>query len=132
MKKIAVIILAVLFVFSVTGVYAAETTLVQPLAKPYDKTKDRMSRAMNNIFYGPAEVPNNMTETKTKGEAMDRCIPKTKTGVERGIARLVGGVWQIATFWYSDPGCVTSTVNGKAVVPDSASFAGPAERTDIK
>jgi len=131
MKKFSVVIIAALFILSTMGAYAAESALNQPLAKPYDKTKDRMSRAMNNIFYGPAEVPANMTETKTKGEAMDRCIPKTKTGVERGIARLVGGVWQIATFWYSDPGCVTSTVNGKAVVPDSASNT-PAERTDIK
>jgi len=131
MKKIAVVIIAALFIFSTMGAYAAETALNQPLTKPYEKTKDRMSRAMNNIFYGPAEMPDNMTSTNTKGEAMDRCIPKTKTGVERGVARLVGGVWQIATFWYSDPGCVTQTVNGKAVVPDSASSA-PAERTDIK
>ncbi|MCX5679545.1 MAG: hypothetical protein NTZ95_02595 [Candidatus Omnitrophica bacterium] len=123
MKKIAAIIIVTLFAFSAIGAYAAETALNQPIAKPYDKTKDRMSRAMNNIFYGPTELPDNISNTKTKGEAMDRCIPKTKTGVERDIARLVGGVWQIATFWYSDPGYVTSTVNWKAVVPDSASPA---------
>ena len=131
MKKFAVVIVSALFIFSTIGAYAAETALNQPLAKPYDKTKDRMSRAMNNIFYGPTEIPANISETKTKGEAMDRCTPKTKGGVERGIARLVGGVWQIATFWYSDPGCVTSTVNGKAVVPDGAPSA-PADRTDVK
>jgi len=131
MKKIAVIFIAALFILSTMGAYAAETALNQPLAKPYDKTKDRMSRAMNNIFYGPAEIPNNMTASGTKGEAMERCTPKTKTGVERGIARMVGGVWQIATFWYSDPGCVTSTVNGKAVVPENASNT-QVERTDIK
>lgn len=131
MKKITVLIIAALFILSATGAYAAEAALNQPLTKPYESTKNRMSRAMNNIFYGPTEVADNLSDTNTKGEAMDRCIPKTKTGVERGIARLVGGVWQIATFWYSDPGCVTSTVNGKAVVPDGASSA-PAERTDIK
>lgn len=130
MKKSLVFMVAALFILSAVGAYAAETALNQPLGKPYEKTKDRMSRAMNNIFYGPAEVPDNMTETSTKGEAMDRCIPKTKTGVERGVARLVGGVWQIATFWYSDPGCVTSTVNGKAVVPDNATPV--TDRTDIK
>ena len=131
MKKIAVIIIAALFVFSAIGAYAAQTALDQPIAKPYEKTKDRISRGMNNILYGPTEAPDNISNTKTKGEAMDRCTPKTKTGVERGIARLVGGVWQIATFWYSDPGCVTSTVNGKAVVPDSASSA-PAKAADVK
>jgi len=131
MKKIAVIIIAALFVFSAVGAYAAETALNQPIAKPYEKTKDRLSRGMNNIVYGPTEIPDNISDTRTKGEAMDRCIPKTKTGVERGIARFVGGVWQIATFWYSDPDCVTSTVNGKAAVPASVSTT-PMERTDIK
>ncbi len=85
-----------------------------------EKTKDRASRAMNNILYGPVEVPKNLDETKTKGTAIDRCTTKTKTGVERGIARIVGGVWQLATFWYSDPGCVTSTKGGVAVVPTAS------------
>lgn len=121
MKRALVITIAALFILSAAGVYAADTGLKQPLVKPYESTKDRMSRSMNNIFYGPAEVPGNMNETGTKGAAIDRCSPKTKGGVERGIARVVGGVWQLATFWYSDPGCVTSTVNGKAVVPSAAS-----------
>jgi hypothetical protein len=121
MKKILVVTIAALFILSAAGAYAADIELKQPLAKPYENTKDRMSRSMNNIFYGPAEVPGNINETGTKGATMDRCSPKTKSGVERGIARVVGGVWQLATFWYSDPGCVTSTVNGKAVVPSQAS-----------
>jgi hypothetical protein len=112
------------------GAYAGETALNQPLAKPYENTKDRASRSMNNLFYGPTEMPDNINDTKTKGEAMDRCIPKTKSGFERGIARMVSGAWQLATFWYSDPGCVTSTVNGKAVVPENATPV--MAQTDIK
>jgi len=121
MKKVIVITIAALFILSAAGAYASDADLKQPISKPLESTKDRMSRSMNNIFYGPAEVPGNMNETGTKGAAMERCIPKTKSGVERGIARVVGGVWQLATFWYSDPGCVTSTVNGKAVVPSQVS-----------
>jgi hypothetical protein len=130
MKKTTIMIIAALFIFSTMGAYAADTALNQPLAKPYDKTKDRMSRSMNNIFYGQVEMPDNINNTKTKGEAMDRCTKKTKSGVERGLARVVSGVWQLATFWYSDPGCVTSTVNGKAVVPEGAT--PPMPQTDMK
>lgn len=130
MKKTVVFMIAALFIFSTMGAYAAETALNQPLTKPYENTKDRMSRSMNNIFYGPAEMPDNISDTNTKGEAMNRCTQKTKSGFERGIARVVGGVWQMATFWYSDPGCVTSTVNGKAVVPSNATPVMP--HTDVK
>jgi hypothetical protein len=130
MKKITAIFIAALFIFSTMGAYAGETALNQPLAKPYENTKDRASRSMNNLFYGPTEMPDNINDTKTKGEAMDRCIPKTKSGFERGIARMVSGAWQLATFWYSDPGCVTSTVNGKAVVPENATPV--MAQTDIK
>lgn len=131
MKKIAVFVIAALFIFSSIGAYAADPALKQPVAKSLETTKDRVSRGVNNIFYGPTETLVNLNDTETKGEPIERCTPKTRTGVERGIARLVGGVWQVATFWYSDPGCVTSTVNGKAAVPESASSA-PIERTDVK
>ncbi|MBN1526229.1 MAG: hypothetical protein JW919_01410 [Candidatus Omnitrophica bacterium] len=102
MKKLFLLAIVSLFILSSIGAYAADTS--QPTVPPTDTTKDRASRAMNNIFYGPAETPDNMAETNTKGTQMDRCTAKTKTGVERGIARLVGGIWQLATFWYSDPG----------------------------
>jgi len=121
MKKVLAITIAALFILSAAGAYAADTDLKQPLAKAPESTKDRMSRSMNNIFIGPTEIPGNMNDTGTKGTPMQGCIPKTKSGVERGIARVVSGVWQLATFWYSDPGCVTSTVNGKAVVPSQTS-----------
>ena len=124
LKKMFILAIVSLFVFSTVGVYA-ETALNQPIAKPpIEKTKDRASRAMNNILYGPVEVPKNLDETKTKGTAIDRCNQKTRTGVERGIARVVGGIWQLATFWYSDPGCVTSS--NKAAQPAATATAAPA------
>ncbi len=108
LKKFFILVIVSLFIFSTLGAYAAQGT-DQPTVPPVEKTKDRLSRGMNNILYSPVEVPANLDETKTKGTALDKCSPKTKTGVERGIARFFAGVWQIATFWYSDPGCVTST-----------------------
>lgn len=104
-KKIMVLAIVSQFIFSTLGLCDSS----QPTAQPLEKTKDRLSRGMNNILYGPTEVPKNLDETKTKGTKIDRCSEKTRSGVERGIARLVGGVWQIATFWYSDPDAVTST-----------------------
>jgi len=118
-KKLITLAIVMLFLFSTIGAYAEN--LNQPTIKPTEKTKDRASRAMNNMLYGPTEVPANIDETKTKGTEVDRCTKKTSTGVERGIARIVGGAWQLATFWYSDPGCVTSTQGGKAVAAESSS-----------
>jgi putative exosortase-associated protein (TIGR04073 family) len=119
-KTLIAIAIVSLFILSGVGAYAVESTgssIDQPTIKPgMEKTKDRLNRGVNNIFYGPVEVPNNLNQTQTKGAQMDRCSAKTRTGVERGIARVVTGVWQIATFWYSDPGCVTSskkTAGGK-------------------
>lgn len=110
MRKIAVAAMVSMFLLSTVGAYAAVVSdTVQPTVPHTEKTKDRASRAMNNIFYGPVETPANIDETKTKGAKIDGCGEKTKDGVARGIARIVGGVWQLATFWYSDPGCVTST-----------------------
>ena len=123
-KKIIFTAIVMVFILAASGVQAAMTsksdsqTAVQPLDAPttpsYESTKDRLSRGMNNILYGPMEMADNLNETKTKGQQMSKCSTKTRSGFERGIARVVGGVWQLATFWYSDPGCVT-----KAPVADT-------------
>jgi hypothetical protein len=106
-KKIIFLAIVSIFIFSTVGIYAADLT--QPTTKTTESTKDRASRAMNNILCGTVEAPDNIDQTKTKGTQVDRCAPRTKSGLERGIVRVVGGLWQLATFWYSDPGCVTST-----------------------
>ncbi|MFA5147397.1 MAG: hypothetical protein WC515_08480 [Candidatus Omnitrophota bacterium] len=107
-KKLFVMAIVSIFICSTLGICNAESTTSQPTVPPVEKTKDRLSRGMNNLLYGSLEVPSNIDETKTKGTQMDRCSTKTRSGVERGIARIFAGVWQLATFWYSDPGCVTS------------------------
>lgn len=108
-KKVVCLSIVSIFTFSALGAYADRNTLQPTAAQPMEKTKDRASRAMNNILLGPMEVPQNIDETKTKGTQMDKCSKKTRSGVERGIARITTGIWQLATFWYSDPGCVTSS-----------------------
>ena len=114
-KRFVLLLVVSLFILSTVGAYAADSSTAQPTAQPMENTKDRASRAMNNIFLGPSEIPDNMTQTNTKGAQMDRCTTKTKTGVERGIARLVTGVWQLATFWYSDPGPSYGTASSAPV-----------------
>ena len=101
-KNVLILVIVAVFAFSTMALYA-ESSTQQPTAQPMEKTKDRASRAMNNILYGPVEVAANLTETQTKGTKVDRCSEKTRDGVERGIARMVGGIWQLATFWYSEP-----------------------------
>jgi hypothetical protein len=61
----------------------------------------QLSKGLDNIVYGDMETPDNINETNTKGaKAFEDCTDDTKDGVGRGIARIVGGLWQIATFWY--------------------------------
>ena len=92
MKKITVFAILAIFILSLTGMSFA-----------LEKAKDRASSGMDNILYGPTEVPKNLNETKSKGtKVSDAHTEKTKDGVERGIARLTTGVWKLLTFWYSD------------------------------
>ena len=119
-RKVFSLAIVSLFLFSTLGAYAGQSDM-QPTAAPAENTKDKISRGVNNLFYGPTEIPDNMNQTNTKGTAIEQTTQKTRTGVERGLARVGTGLWQIATFWNSDPGCVTKTSGGKAVLPSSAS-----------
>ena len=100
MKRIAVFLIVGIFILSAASVLAAETTT------------ERLNKGLNDMLYGPVEGPDNISETKTKGaKVSDDCIDKTKTGVERAIARTFAGVWKVATFWYADTTYKTSQKN---------------------
>ncbi|MDP8257924.1 MAG: hypothetical protein P9L90_00665 [Candidatus Aadella gelida] len=91
MKKV-LILLVILTVMSNTCVFASTN-------KPLEK----LGTGLDNVVYGDLEVPDNMNETNTKGTpAFSDCTSATNDDVGRGIARFVGGVWQIATFWYPE------------------------------
>ncbi len=103
--KLRLITIALIAVFlSMAAAAYAETTAQTTPVGGTESMKGRISRGMDNILYGDVEVANNLNETNTKGTAVENCTTKTKTGVERGIARIGNGVWQLLTFWYSDPG----------------------------
>lgn len=119
-KKVSTLAIVTLFLFSALSCYAGQSEM-QPNGMPCENTKSKISRGVNNLFYGPAEIPENMNQSNTKGTAVEKCNQKTRTGVERGLARIGTGIWQLATFWNSDPGCVTKTSNGKAVVSTAVS-----------
>lgn len=108
-NRISTIAIVSLFIFSATALVAFAGS-----DAGLEKTKDRISKGVDNIFYGQVEIPDNLDQTKSKGTQLEKCNVKTRSGVERGIARVVGGVWQLATFWYSDPGCVTSSKQAAA------------------
>jgi hypothetical protein len=60
-----------------------------------------LGTGLDNVTYGSVEVPDNISETKSKGtKAFSDCTDATKDDVGRGIVRVVGGLWKIATFWY--------------------------------
>jgi putative exosortase-associated protein (TIGR04073 family) len=91
MKKFLVLFAIFVMLFSVSA-FASVNKPLQNLGKGLD-----------NIVYGEIEVPDNINETNTKGKpAFTKCTAATNDGVGRGIARFVGGVWEVATFWYPE------------------------------
>ena len=72
---------------------------------PTKKTRDRASRVMNSLLPGPPEIPCNTDPSAAVGANSDRCACRTKSRIENGIVSVVGGVWQIATFWCPDTEC---------------------------
>ena len=61
----------------------------------------QLASGLNDVVYGEMEIPDNINETNTKGrKAYDSCTDATKDDVGRGIVKVVGGIWKIATFWY--------------------------------
>ncbi|MFH1837016.1 MAG: hypothetical protein ABH862_02720 [Candidatus Omnitrophota bacterium] len=68
-----------------------------------NKPLQKIGKGLDNVVYGDMEVSDCMNETKTKGSpAFTDCTSATNDDVGRGIARFVGGVWQLATFWYPE------------------------------
>jgi len=89
MKKILLLALICMFIFSL-AVKAAPFKL------------DNVGKGLNNVAYGGIETPDSVNKTNSKGTpAFEDCTDKTKDDVGRGIARVVGGLFQIATFWYT-------------------------------
>jgi len=91
MKKFLVLFVIFVMLFNVS----AFASVNKPLQK--------LGKGLDDVVYGEVEIPNNINETNTKGKpAYPDCTAKTNDGVGRGIARFVGGVWEIATFWYPE------------------------------
>ncbi len=68
-----------------------------------NKPLQNIASGLDDIVYGDLEVPDSIDETNTKGSpAYPDCTAKTNDDVGRGIARFVGGVWKLATFWYPE------------------------------
>ncbi len=97
MKKLVAILIIVALAFTLGICRSSFASTNEPLKN--------IGKGLDDMFYGDVEVPDNMNETGTKGTpAYPECTDKTKDGVGRGIAKVVGGLWRIATFWYPEEG----------------------------
>jgi len=68
-----------------------------------NKPLQNLGKGLDEIAYGQIEVPDSINETNTKGSpAYSKTTEATNDDVGRGIARFVGGIWKIATFWYPE------------------------------
>jgi len=90
MKKIIVFIVIVAFIPTLSAFAISKN---EPLKK--------ISMGLDNVTYGTVEIPDDMNKTNSKGtKAFNDCTDATKDDVGRGIVRIVGGLWELATFWY--------------------------------
>lgn len=90
MKKFIVFVLIATFIMT-SSVFAISKN------EPFKK----LSKGLDNIVYGSVETPDNINETKSKGQvAFKECNDDTKSDVGRAVTRVIGGLWEIATFWY--------------------------------
>jgi len=91
MKKILCFVLICMYIISLSSFASVN----EPLKK--------LGKGLNNVVYGSVELPDNINATKSKGtKAFNDCTDKTKGDVGRSIARVVGGLFQIAMFWYPE------------------------------
>ena len=98
MKKLSIFFVIFAIVIS-TAAFASTNKPLQNLGKGLD-----------DIAYGQIEVPDSIDQTHTKGTpAYPECTTKTNDDVGRGIARFVGGVWRVATFWYPEDDSAAAT-----------------------
>ena len=81
----------------------------RPASQPYEGARGRASRSMNAMLYGPAEAPLSREREKDPLPAAQACGRRNRTDVEKGIAGMITGVWQMATFWCPDSACGNDT-----------------------
>ncbi|MGB2631094.1 MAG: hypothetical protein WBD24_02230 [Candidatus Omnitrophota bacterium] len=99
MKRHLTFLVIVAFIFCSISIGAFAST---------NKPLKNLGQGLDDILYGQLEVPDNANETGTKGSpAYADCTDKTNDDVGRGIARFVGGLWRIATFWYPEEDTAT-------------------------
>ena len=90
MKKIIVVLVIITFLPAMNALAISKN---EPLKN--------LGTGLDNMAYGVIETPDSANQTQSKGEpACSECTSDTKDDVGRGIARVVGGIWQVATFWY--------------------------------
>ena len=80
-----------------------------------NKPLQNLGSGLDDMLYGVVEIPDNASETNTKGSpAYEDCTAKTNDDVGRGIARFVGGIWKVATFWYPEDSATTTSTASTA------------------
>lgn len=102
MKKLLTLLVVFAIIFNVSAFAST------------NKPLKNLGGGLDDMAYGDLEIPDNANETQTKGTpAYPDCTTKTNDGTGRGIARFVGGLWKVATFWYPESTSTTSSTASK-------------------
>ncbi|MDD5439324.1 MAG: hypothetical protein PHS37_03965 [Candidatus Omnitrophica bacterium] len=90
MRKVLVLALICMFILSYAG-FAAQ-----------NKPLTNLKTGLDNVVTGQVELPDNVNQYNSKGApAFEKTTAShTKDDVGRAIVKTVGGLWQVATFWY--------------------------------
>ncbi len=98
-KATALSILGLCYVFLASQAFAESSNI------PTKKARDRASKVMTSLLPGPPEMSCAMASSGAKNAAISNCSCKAGSRLEKGITSVVGGVWQLATFWCPETDC---------------------------
>lgn len=87
---------------SIAGNTHASDAETAPKA-PYESVKDRASRSITEMLYGTAEGRGGDPCVNTPEKPEYSCPQKAQGLPEKGITRMINGVWELATFWVQQP-----------------------------
>jgi hypothetical protein len=100
MRKISILAIIGLCSTLFTSDTFSETSNVQ-----CKKARDRANKVMTSLLPGPPEVPSSASNSDARDAGTHDCGCRAAGRIEKGIVDVVGGVWQLATFWCPDSEC---------------------------
>jgi len=90
--------------------------IISFILTPLVYAKSRLEKGVNNIYYSATGGYDNLnTEGCTDKQDEPRLTKQGQKGFGRLISKLIGGTFQVATFWYPESDSNCKPVGSKSV-----------------